>query len=33
MIDDAVQSKLFVIQNTQEYAGHRISRHPAPDSG
>jgi hypothetical protein len=33
MIDDAVQSKLFVIQNTQEYAGHPISRHPAPDSG
>ena len=33
MIDDAVQSKLFVIQNTQEYAGHHVSRHPAPDSG
>jgi hypothetical protein len=33
MIDDSVQSKLFVIQNTQEYAGHRFSQHPAPGSG
>ena len=33
MIDDSVQSKLFVIQNTHEYAGHRFSRHPAPGSG
>jgi hypothetical protein len=29
-IDDSVQAQLFKIQNTQEYAGHKISKHPAP---
>jgi hypothetical protein len=33
MMDDAVQAKLFQIQNVQEYAGHSISKHPAPSSG
>jgi hypothetical protein len=30
MANDAVKARLFEIQNQQEYAGHRISRHPAP---
>jgi hypothetical protein len=33
MMDDAVQAKLFQIQNVQEHAGHSISKHPAPSSG
>ena len=33
MMDDAVQAKLFQIQNVQEYAGHSISKHPALSSG
>ncbi len=32
-VDDAVQSRLFQIQNAQEYAGRSISKHPAPSSG